>query len=99
MINGKARLKVQTQASITKVFKTSLDDIELVLATIEAMISKYPELGDNGSFNFKYVQEVFSNSRKRILGAGNDEIRKMHNLIDSLDIETPEGYDQIIFYN
>lgn len=98
MGNCKVNLKAQTQASITKVFKASLDDMELILATIEAMIEKFPELNSNGEHDFKYVQDIYANTRKHILGVGNDEIRRLHGLIDSLDVDVKEGWEEIIFF-
>lgn len=99
MGNARARLKTQSQSSITKVFKAGLDDMELILATIEAMIDRFPEINQDGAYDFLYVKDVYAGIRKHILGVGNDEIRKMNKLIDSLDIEVRTGYEEIIFFN
>lgn len=93
------KLKKQFNASVVRVYKQLLEDVELILSVLESFLDKVPELSEEGIPQFEKLENTYKQCRKRILRIANDEIRRMDSLIDTLDIQEKSIYRDIIVFD
>jgi hypothetical protein len=110
-LSGSDMLRRQVRQSITRVFREALDETELLLLILESVGdpgvfnkedgAAHPaeESMDGSPANdLTALRDVFSKVRSRVLSVGNNEIRRLNAIIDTLDIEYADGVQDVVFF-
>lgn len=90
------KLKKMASDSITKTFRAALEEVEILIASIAS------QMNDDDvhklKLRFEKLEAAKDIIRKRILRAGNNEIRALCEELDNWQVER-KGYavDQVVF--